>query len=79
MPYTSTGPIAEAACDVIGWRTECRAIQVFVTKNAVLVSGTLLKPEEWRSLARFPWERHVAPNGKPFKLAEHRVPLEIRY
>lgn len=62
MPYTTSGSTYEAVCRAIRWRAEITPIEVMPRGNKVYVNGTLLKPDEWRELAR--WNGHEMDDGR---------------
>ena len=42
--------LSEKACESIGWMFRSRPLKTRIRNNVVEVTGTLLKPDEWREL-----------------------------
>ena len=64
--YKYNGNTAKMVCDFLGWMFECHPIRVMTRGKIVYATGTVLKPDEWRSLVRHDGES--LPDGRTLKI-----------
>lgn len=61
--YRCETPETREICAAIGWDYDTQPIKTMIRAGRVYVTGTLLKPEEWRTLDRR-YPRHLQ-DGRP--------------
>ena len=71
--YTTKGPLYEMVCDHLGWLHSVCAVKVRETPEGVRATGTLLKPQEWRSL--YSHHGDTLPDGRTLHVV---IPPHVR-
>jgi hypothetical protein len=76
MAYSAHGKLAEAVCEAIGWDYGTRPVAVMRRMVTIYVTGTMLKPEEWRRLLSEDGRR-VEYDGVPYTLRVTGAPRDL--